>query len=380
MIKSLAKHEQQRLFFEAVITAGAMLLIYFGCVFIASKLLSSPVSNELTLRDVFGLTDRLIRQVSLLFTIVMFVLSLWFIRWRLARRYRHYELQHLLQELDYIAQGHYEHRISEEMVGRLGNVAISINKLVDSTLKAREEERLIEQTKQELITNVSHDIRTPLTSVIGYLGLIEEKQYHSIEELEHYVHIAYTKSQQMKKLSDDLFAYIRVHDYQEQLQLQQISVFNFLMQIAAEYEMEAQKVGIQIRVDAPRDLIYAIDAEKMARVYDNLMSNAFKYSLATQLVLQAKQAQDKVILLVKNNGKPIRKQALEQLFTRFYRVEQSRSKQTGGTGLGLAIVESIVQQHKGEVSVYSNAKWTVFKIVLPNLTTLTLEKVVTDDD
>ncbi|MBF0780424.1 cell wall metabolism sensor histidine kinase WalK [Granulicatella sp. 19428wC4_WM01] len=368
MIRQLDAHEFNRLVIEAFITALAMIMIYFGCVFLIGKLLNpSPTDFARTwqLKERLGITQDMVVWGRSVFTFMMLIISLWFIRWRLVRRYRHIELRHLLKELDYIADGHYEHRISENLVGRLGSVALSINKLVDSTLAAMEEERLVEQTKNELIANVSHDIRTPLTSVIGYLGLLEDKQYENEEELAQYIHIAYIKSQQMKKLSDNLFEYIRVHNYKENLNYQTISINHFLTQIAAEYEVEALNLNMQIYVDVhPEYLTMRIDAEKMARVYDNLLSNAFKYSRATEIHLIARVVDNFIELRVENNGDKIHAEALGKLFTRFFREEQSRSSQTGGTGLGLSIVESIVHLHQGQVYAESDCQKTVFIIRL----------------
>lgn len=216
-----------------------------------------------------------------------------------------------------------------------------------------------------MITNVSHDIRTPLTSVIGYLGLLEGKQYENEEELAQYIHIAYIKSQQMKKLSDNLFEYIRVHHYKDKLHYQAISITNFLTQIAAEYEIEASNLNMHLVVDVePEHFMVNMDAEKMARVYDNLLSNAFKYSYATEICLKARQYMNCIELRVENNGEAILPETLDQLFIRFFREEQSRSTQTGGIGLGLAIVESIVQLHGGHVWAESNEERTAFIIQL----------------
>src|SRR5699024_1622822 len=141
---------------------------------------------------------------------VMLVLDVLFLYWRLIRRYRQMQQRHIISELHYIANGHYDHRIPFELRGDLARLVDSINGLVDSTVMAIEEERRIEKSKDELITNVSHDIRTPLTSIIGYLGLIEDQQYHSEEELLKYTHTAFIKAKQMKSLVDDLFEYTRV--------------------------------------------------------------------------------------------------------------------------------------------------------------------------
>lgn len=161
--------------------------------------------------------------------------------WRLIRRYHQMQMRHVIAELHYIAEGHLEHRISFEVNTDLQKVIASINALVDSTVRSMEEERQIEKSKDELITNVSHDIRTPLTSIIGYLGLIEDKQYRSEEELLKYTHTAYLKAKQMKVLVEDLFEYTKVRQTTTPLNVVSFNMAAMLEQLAASFELEAGK-------------------------------------------------------------------------------------------------------------------------------------------
>lgn len=363
-IKELEKNEQYKLFLEFAITVVAMLFIYLGGLFILNHIFYDG-NFSFELKKSLGLTDRIILLIKYVFTIFMLILTIWLTRWRIGRRYRRFELQHVLQELDFIAKGNYHHRISHELVDRLGSVVVSINKLVDSTVNAMNEERKIEQTKQELITNVSHDIRTPLTSIIGYLSLVEESNFETIDEVKSYIHIAYLKAQQLKQLTDKLFEYVSVQNIQEQLVLKQIAIKNFLTQIAAEYEYEANKKNIVIEIDVQNDFYIAIDVDKFVRIYDNLLSNAFKYSQATTITLKAYQSEFDNILIVENNGKMIEKNVAKNVFNRFYRESESRNSEIVGSGLGLAIVESIVKLHQGNIYIDSIDNSTKFIIKLP---------------
>ncbi|MBT0883627.1 HAMP domain-containing histidine kinase, partial [Campylobacter sp. 2018MI13] len=135
-------------------------------------------------------------------------------------------------------------------------VVESVNALVDSTINAMEEERRIERSKDELITNVSHDIRTPLTSIIGYLGLIEDNQYGSEEELKKYTHTAFLKSKQMKSLVDDLFEYTKVRQPDLPLSIVKIDLGAMLEQIGAIYELEGSKKGMEVEVNVPDEPVF----------------------------------------------------------------------------------------------------------------------------
>lgn len=296
-----------------------------------------------------------------------FVVDVAVLYWRLIRRYRQMQLRHIISELHYIADGNYDHRIPFELSGDLAKVVTSINGLVDSTVAAIEDERKIEKSKDELITNVSHDIRTPLTSIIGYLGLIEERQFHNEEDLLKYTHTAYVKAKQMKLLVDDLFEYTKVRQPSVPFNTVTFDMAQLIEQLAADFELEADKNGMVIHVNAkPASLNMDGDTEKLVRVFNNLLSNALKYGKGGKnIVIDVEASGTEAIITVRNDGPPIPKKALDQLFDRFYRVEESRSQETGGTGLGLAIAQNIINLHGGYIYATSDNHWTSFIIHLP---------------
>ena len=170
-----------------------------------------------------------------------FLLDIGVLYWRLIRRYRQMQLRHIISELHYIAMEIMIIVSLFELSGDLSRVVTSINGLVDSTVAAIEDERKIEKSKDELITNVSHDIRTPLTSIIGYLGLIEDGQYHSEEDLLKYTHTAYIKAKQMKSLVDDLFEYTKVRQPAVPVNFSAFDMIQLIEQLAADFELEASK-------------------------------------------------------------------------------------------------------------------------------------------
>ncbi len=222
-----------------------------------------------------------------------------------------------------------------------------------------QEERQIEQSKDDLVTNVSHDIRTPLTSIIGYLGLLRTGTVKSEEDAKKYIDIAYLKANQMKSLADDLYEYTTVRQSQTTMSMSELHVNSMLEQVAASFELEAEKKNIQLNVETtPADITMEADAEKMGRVFNNLVSNALKYGNgATNINLIATRKDvDKIVIRVENDGEPIPNDALTKIFERFYRVETSRSVETGGTGLGLAITQSIIELHHGKISVTSDER------------------------
>lgn len=368
----LTSKEISELFAEAIVTIVLLLLLNVAIVVILSNLVNSAPSLQdavFQARYIFAenfKTDIFLNGRYILFPLFLLLDGI-VLYWRLIRRYRQMQLRHIISELHYIAEGNYDHRIPFELSGDLNRVVTSVNGLVDSTVAAIEDERKIEKSKDELITNVSHDIRTPLTSIIGYLGLIEDRQYHSEEELLKYTHTAYIKAKQMKSLVDDLFEYTKVRQPSNPLHVISFDMVQLIEQLAADFELEANKKEITIQTMAnPEQIMMDGDTEKLVRVFSNLLTNAFKYGKnATTIMMDAEKIGTEVVVTVKNNGKMIPKRSLDLLFDRFYRVEESRSQETGGTGLGLAIAQSIVALHGGYIYATSNPEWTAFIIHLP---------------
>ena len=367
----LTTKEKSELFGEGVITVILLLLLNLSIII----LLNLAVLNDPRLENgIFFLKKTITFANGMhlwswqrLFVGVMLVGDAIVVYWRLIRRYRQMQLRHVIEELHYIADGHFDHRIPFVVKTDLQKVIDSINALVDSTVASMEEERQIEQSKDDLITNVSHDIRTPLTSIIGYLGLLKSSELN--EDQSKYIKIAYDKALQMKALAEDLFEYTTLRSStNNKLVLAPLHVNSMLEQVAAGFELEAEKKNITFNVvTRPRDLVIDADAKMIVRMLNNLISNALKYGHgATEINLIANKVNNKFVeLRVENNGEQIPKKSLQKIFDRFYRVESSRNLKTGGTGLGLAITKSIVDLHGGTIKCQSTSELTSFIIQLP---------------
>lgn len=366
---TLTRKEVSELVLEGIVTLCIVFLLYLGILVMLSQLVNEPgfISIEFSAREVWHIEREQVIFYKNIFTITSVLFAVAFTYWRLMRRYQQMQLNHILDELHLIAEGQYDRRIPFRLTGDMGQVVNSINRLVDSTVNALEDERAIEKSKDELITNVSHDIRTPLTSIIGYLGLIVNQQNVEAADAKHYAEIAYSKAEQMKLLVDDLFEYTTTRPNGAPLRLNDIPIVNFLEQVAADFELEAQKRKMAIEVlPNNRDVVLELDAEKMVRVINNLLSNAIKYGYADSVItMEVLKKEGVITIAVRNAGDPISKEVLEHLFTRFYRAEGSRSKETGGTGLGLAIAENIVQSHGGMMYAESENGQTSFYVCLP---------------
>lgn len=368
----LTAAEKSELLIEGIITLILLLLLNLGIVVLLNDIIhNNPrlVAGIWIIKQgiTFGPYNYHLWSWQNVFVLIMLFFDGIIIYWRMIRRYHLIQQRHVINELHYIANGHLNYRIQFKANPNLEQMIKSINALVDSTVQSMQQEREIEQSKDELITNVSHDLRTPLTSIIGYLGLINDHQYQNQDDILKYAHVAYTKAQQMNLLVNDLFEYTKMQQRNIPLQRNKFDMASMLEQIAANFELDAEKKHIAIEVNCdPQPLFMEADAQKLSRVFNNLIINALKYGTgAHHIYLNAYQKHDEVIIKIANDGKAIPQTALKQIFNRFYRVERSRSKATGGTGLGLAIAKSIIDRHGGCITVESNQKLTTFIIHLP---------------
>ena len=366
----LTRSERSELVVEAIITMSLIFFLYLSALLIYRQAIDYKLNFfglDTTLRHMLGLTRQQIIVSVYIFSLASCVVAILVTNWRVKRRINQMKLAHILDYLKYIAQGHYEIRIPQTDLGEMDEVVSSINHLVDSTVRAIEEERKIEKSKDELITNIGHDIRTPLTSVIGYLGLIENQQYHSQEELARYAHVAYRKAQQMQSLVQDLFTYTATRQTTTEISPVQVQVLRFMEQLVADFELSAREKTIELRLDIrPKNLVASFDVDKMARVFHNLLSNALKYGIGAHYIeLLAYQEEDYIYFKVKNDGQPLDQSELEDIFQRSYRADQSRSANQPGTGLGLAIVRNIVELHHGRVYAEVDGQETIFTIEIP---------------
>lgn len=272
------------------------------------------------------------------------------------------ELQQIKRVLHKAAIDDQTKQIQVKVNPSLQGIIESFNLLILNTDQHAQEQRRSEKSKDELISNVSHDIRTPLTSVIGYLGLIEGKNFNDLNQILKYTHIAYKKSLEMQNLVNSLFEFANVQHATSRLKMTKFDMAQMLDQLSADFELEANKRGMEIIVKStPDKIMMQGDTEKLGRVFNNLIMNALKYGKgATHIWLEAEQKDREVVVTVANNGQPIPEDSLKHVFDRFYRVEDSRSKKTGGTGLGLAIAQSMVQLHGGTIAVTSDKEKTSF--------------------
>ncbi|PFQ47674.1 two-component sensor histidine kinase [Bacillus cereus] len=248
----------------------------------------------------------------------------------------------------------------------LTQLAQNINYMSKELEHTFEQERQLERTKNELITNVSHDLRTPLTSIIGYIDLLKRGQYNSNTQLQEYLETTYSKSKRLKYLIDELFEYTRLSGIDAKLNLNEVDLSGLLEQIVGEYIPIIEKESLIVQKSITEETIpIFIDVEKMVRVYENLFMNAIKYSIKpSELSVCLELMDNKAILKVSNKVERPPVSDPNKLFERFFRGDKER-KDDRGNGLGLAISKRIVELHHGNIYAKYKDGWMSFIVEHP---------------
>ena len=222
------------------------------------------------------------------------------------------------------------------------------------------------QKKNDLITYLAHDLKTPLTSVIGYLSLLDEAPDMPAEQKAKYVHITLDKALRLEKLINEFFEITRYNLQQIILEKETIDLSYMLIQMTDEFYPLLAANGNRIELHAGEQLSVYGDSEKLARVFNNILKNAIAYSYPeTDIQVRAEKTGDNVVIAVSNHGATIPTHKLDMVFEKFFRLDEARRTNTGGAGLGLAIAKDIVELHGGTITAESADEITTFCVILP---------------
>lgn len=251
------------------------------------------------------------------------------------------------------------------MSSELKFMEIKLNEVKDKLKKRTEQAQAEEQRKNDLVVYLAHDIKTPLTSVIGYLSLLNEAPDMPTEQRAKYVGIALEKAYRLERLISEFFEITRYNLQYVPLNKKNINLCYMMVQISDEIYPQLAVNGKQIETDIKEDIIVYGDSEMLARVFNNILKNAIAYSMdASTIYITAETKPDKVVIRFVNQG-TIPRDQLNSIFEKFYRLDAARSSATGGAGLGLAIAKDIISLHDGTIRAESDNECTTFSVELP---------------
>jgi two-component system sensor histidine kinase VanS len=248
----------------------------------------------------------------------------------------------------------------------LDNVEKKLNHLKSESEKNERLAKESEEKKDNLIVYLAHDIKTPLTSMIGYLSLLDEIDDMPLKQRKKYTSVALNKSYKLEELINELFDIARFNSEHIILEKEELKLNLMLEQIIDDFYPVLNELGKNIKFNTEENIIIMADPDKLSRVFNNLIKNAINYSKEeSEIMINVKKEESNVLVEVKNVGKQISQEKLDKIFEKFYRLDSSRNSNTGGSGLGLAIAKDIVELHNGTITAQSDKNETIFKVILP---------------
>lgn len=347
------------LFALSMILAGGVTYIIYEGLRIYYKLV-------VRFEDPLAQFRSMVRQIGDVnfFLIIFIPLSIMFFFF-LTRPYVKY-FDEISNGIHHLANGDFTNEVHVSSNDEFGYIAREINVASEKLKEAVERGDFAESSKDQLIVNLAHDLRTPLTSVLGYLDLILKDENLTKEQIKHFSTIAFTKSERLESLIDELFEITRMNYGMLQLDKRPIDISELLIQLEEELYPLLEKKGLEARLNMDSYLPISGDGKLLARVFENLLTNAIRYGYDGKFVdVNAYIESEEVVVQIINYGDSIPEEDLPYLFDMFYTGDKARSEQQGSTGLGLFIAKNIVEQHDGKISAESNVIRTIFEVRLP---------------
>lgn len=258
---------------------------------------------------------------------------------------------------------------SEEYINlppEMKELEVKLNHFRSESIKNEKLAKENEKKKDELIVYLAHDIKTPLTVVIGYLSLLDEIEDMPLEQRKKYIELALNKSYRLEELINELFDIARFNSEKIILEKEELNLNMMLEQIIDDFYPILKEINKNINLNTSNNISIYADPDKLSRVFNNLIKNAINYSKEnTDIDINVKKKDKEIKVEIINQGKMIPKDKLDKIFENFYRLDTSRNSKTGGSGLGLAISKQIVELHDGNIKVNSDKNKTIFTIILP---------------
>lgn len=359
---------------KAVRSFRSMMVLLFGL----SMLLSGTITY-LIFRGLqfyyhtyvqFGETLFFYRQIlkdtgDINFFLLIFIPLSFLFFYLFTKRYSMY-FKEISTGIRYLAQGDFTYRVQLKSNDEFEHIAHDINQASEKLQEAIARGDFSESSKEQLVVNLAHDLRTPLTSVLGYLDLILKEKDLTEEQVRHFLTIAYTKSQRLEKLIDELFEITRMNYGMLPIEQKLVNISELLFQLNEELFPIFEKSNLTVRMNISPDLPILGDGDLLARVFENILTNATYYGYDGQFIdMNGYMEAEEVVVQIINYGDFIPEEDLPHLFDMFYTGDKARTDQKDSTGLGLFIAKNIVEQHNGKIHAESTVIRTMFEVRFP---------------
>ncbi|MFB9277817.1 sensor histidine kinase [Cohnella cellulosilytica] len=336
--------------FKMIALLGLSLLLAAAITFGIYKIAQSYYYTT-KMEDPSTQVRQFIRQIGdINFFLIFFIpLAVWFF-FLLTKRYAGY-FRDISDGINQLASGNFDARIDITSGDEFEDIARDINLAGEKLRQALARGDFAESSKERLMLNLAHDLRTPLTSVIGYLDYILKNDPLPAEQARHYTTIAYTKSQRLERLIDELFEVARMNYGKLKIDPDPVDLGELLLQLSEELYPMLEARNLSSRMHVTPAVAIRGDGEQLARVFENLLGNAARYGSDGEFIdVHCLPEGDEAVVRIVNYGDRIPPEDFPHIFDMFYTGDKARSYHEGGTGLGLYIAKNIVEQHQGSIS------------------------------
>jgi len=354
--KFMEKLLLQRMVIRFLLAAVVSLGIIVGGSFLG-YLLCSFIPIIGSIKALIWIGDRILFVGIAVFLFSVFIILL--VQWKQLISY----LAEISSVIETIGEREYaDIKLSSVLRETQDSIVNVSNKIKFSAIATRE----AEQRKNDLVVYLAHDLKTPISSIIGYLTLLRDEKQISQELQNRYIQTALNNSEKLDDLINEFFEITRFNLSHITLEYSNISLTRLMEQLVFDFQPMLTEKELSCRLDIPDNLILHCDADKIQRVFENLLYNAVNYSFEnSEIYIASSILENSVILSLENSGNTIPMEKLERIFEQFYRLDSSRSSRTGGSGLGLAIAKEIVELHHGTITASSYDQKVNFTVTLP---------------
>ncbi|USG67870.1 HAMP domain-containing histidine kinase [Brevibacillus ruminantium] len=351
---------------KMIMLFGLSMLVSGVITYLLYKVLQYYYRTQVRLEDSLALIRRMIREIGDVNVFLLFFVPLSILFFYLFTKPYDIYFREISTGIHHLANGDFSRKVHIPSNDELGEIAKDINLAGEKLQEAVERGDFAESSKDQLVLNLAHDLRTPLTSVLGYLDFILRDEQLTAEQVRHYATIAFTKSQRLEKLIDELFEITRMKYGKVTIDEKIIDLSELLVQLNEEMYPALEKNNLVARMNVAPQLMIRGDGELLARVFENLLMNACRYGSDGQFVdMNGYRDDGAVVIQIINYGDPIPEEIQAHIFEMFFTGDKARTHQDGSTGLGLFIAKNIVEQHQGTISVQSDLIRTQFEVRLP---------------
>lgn len=299
--------------------------------------------------------------VAAVFALILFIFLIYF---GLRKKIKY--IEYISSSIKEISKGNLNYELAMKGEDELAYVVNQINLMEKSLLNMIEKERQSDKMQRELITNISHDLKTPLTIILGYLDIIRTKVYKSEDEEDKYIETTYEKALLLQKMVLNLFELVKLNDKEIVLNKNDVNINKLLRQVITDYSGATDEKNVSIEYKNSRSPITLnVDLDKICRVFDNLMSNAIKYSEVNgNIIVSLEEDEAGAVISFRNKCKNINEEDLDMLFNRFYRGDKARNSSVEGSGIGLSIVKRIIELHNSNIwaELHDDEVWFIIRL------------------